>query len=251
VTISDQLEILKSLAVVDAALSGLLAELEAEGGALTAKKTQLEGLEAKVQRSEQSIAEMEHTRNELMLELRQMSVQVSKSREKLSRCRTEREANAAQREVEELRKLYRDREVEIEKINALVDAARAEMDVTVKERDELRGELGASEGAVQTRLSELQAKTAQHQAEKDTLVKGVKPQIFRRYEMIRKRRGSAVSAAIASSCTECHIALPPMLNQQIQQAQEMIQCPSCNRILYYQEASSTPPEGSTADSQPT
>lgn len=250
-TISDQLEILKSLAVVDAALSGLLAELEAEGGALTAKKTQLEGLEAKVQRSEQSIAEMEHTRNELMLELRQMSVQVSKSREKLSRCRTEREANAAQREVEELRKLYRDREVEIEKINTLVEAARAEMDVTVKERDELRGELGESEGAVQTRLSELQAKTAQHQAEKDALVKGVKPQIFRRYEMIRKRRGSAVSAAIASSCTECHIALPPMLNQQIQQAQEMIQCPSCNRILYYQEASSTPPEGSTADSQPT
>ena len=250
-TISDQLEILKSLAVVDAALSGLLAELEAEGGALTAKKTQLEGLEVKVQRSEQSITEMEHTRNELMLELRQMSVQVSKSREKLSRCRTEREANAAQREVEELRKLYRDREVEIEKINTLVEAARAEMDVTVKERDELRGELGESEGAVQTRLSELQAKTAQHQAEKDTLVKGVKPQIFRRYEMIRKRRGSAVSAAIASSCTECHIALPPMLNQQIQQAQEMIQCPSCNRILYYQEASSTPPEGSTADSQPT
>src|SRR5690606_5524291 len=89
VTISDQLEILKSLAVVDTALSGLLAELEAEGGALTAKKAQLEGLEAKVQRSEQSIGEMEHTRNELMLEIRQMSVQVSKSREKLSRCRTE------------------------------------------------------------------------------------------------------------------------------------------------------------------
>lgn len=249
-TISDQLEILKSLAVVDTALSGLLAELEAEGGALTAKKAQLEGLEAKVQRSEQSIGEMEHTRNELMLEIRQMSVQVSKSREKLSRCRTEREANAAQREVEELRKLYRDREVEIEKINALVEQARLEMEGTVKERDALRGELGESEGAVQSRLSELQAKTAQHQAEKDALVKGVKPQIFRRYEMIRKRRGSAVSAAVGSSCTECHIALPPMLFQQIMQAQEMIQCPSCNRILYYQEPSPTPPDGSTADSQP-
>ena len=59
------------------------------------------------------------------------------------------------------------------------------MEATVRERDQLRGELGESEGAVQTRLSELQAKTAQHQAEKDALVKGVKPQIFRRYEMIR------------------------------------------------------------------
>jgi uncharacterized protein len=250
VTISDQLEILKSLAVIDAVLSGLHAELDAEGGALTAKKAQLEGLEAKVQRSEQSIGEMEHTRNELMLELRQMSVQVSKSREKLSRCRTEREANAAQREVEELRKLYRDREVEIERINGLVEHARTEMEGTVKERDELRGELGQSEGAVQTRLSELQTKAAQLQTEKNALVKGVKPQIFRRYEMIRMRRGSAVSAAMSYSCTECHIALPPMLFQQIMQAQEMYQCPSCNRILYYQEPSPTSPDGSTADSQP-
>lgn len=250
-TISDQLEILRSLAVVDAALSELQAELDAEGGALSTKKDQLEGLEAKVQRGEQSIGEMERTRNDLMTELRQMSVQVSKSREKLSRCRTEREANAAQREVEELRKLYRDREVEIEKINALIEQARGEMEVTLKERDAIKGELGESEGAVQTRLTELQEKSAKQQAEKDKLVKDVKPQLFRRYEMIRKRRGSALSAAIDYSCTECHIALPPMLFQQIMQAQEMIQCPSCNRILYYQERNSqAPEESSTADSQP-
>jgi predicted nucleic acid-binding Zn-ribbon protein len=250
VTISDQLAILKSLAVVDAVLSRLHAELDAEGGELTSKKSQLEGLEVKIQRSEQSIDEMERTRNELMLELRQMSVQVQKSREKLSRCRTEREANAAQREVEELRKLYRDREVEIEKLNSLIDQARSDMAETVTERDTLRGELGESEGAVQSRLSELKESSAKHEAEKATLVKDVKPQLFRRYEMIRKRRGSAVSAVIDGSCSVCHIALPPMLNQQIMQAQEMFQCPSCNRILYYEEPTEAASEGSTADSQP-
>ena len=236
--------------MVDAALSLLEAELEAEGGELNSKKSQLEELEVRVERSEQSIGEMEKTRNDLMLELRQMSNQVSKSREKLSRCRTEREANAAQREVEELRKLYRDREVEIEKLNSLIDQARTDMDGTLKERDQLRADLGESEGPVQTRLNELRTKSSQHQAEKNVLVKDVPPQVFRRYELIRKRRGSAVSAVIDSSCSVCHIALPPMLNQQIMQAQEMFQCPSCNRILYYEEPSAETSEGSTADSQP-
>jgi len=250
VTITDQLAILKSLAVVDAALSELQAELEAERGALNSKRNLLEGLEAKVQRGEQSVQEMERTRNDLMLELRQMSVQVSKSREKLARCRTEREANAAQREVEELRKLYRDREIEIEKLNGLIEQARGELQSTLEERDGLRVELGQSEGAVQTKLKDLESKASELDAEKSKLVQGVKPQVFRRYEMIRKRRGSAISAAIGSSCKECHIALPPMLFQQIMQAQEMIQCPSCNRILYYEEPGEAPNESSAADTQP-
>jgi predicted nucleic acid-binding Zn-ribbon protein len=250
VTISDQLAILKSLAVVDAVLSELQTELDAERGELNSKKSQLQGLETRIQRGKQNIEEMERTRNDLMLELRQMSVQVAKSREKLSRCRTEREANAAQREVEELRKLFRDREVEIEKLNTLVEQARSDLEVTLSERDQLREELGESEGAVQTKLKDLEERSAKQEAEKGALVKGVKPQVFRRYEMIRKRRGSAVSAAVDSSCSECHIALPPMLYQQIMQAQEMIQCPSCNRILYYEEPELASSDGSTADSQP-
>ena len=69
---------------------------------------------------------MERTRNDLSGELRQMSRQIERSREKLSRCRTEREANAAQRELEELRKLYRDREQDIERLEALIGQAREE-----------------------------------------------------------------------------------------------------------------------------
>ena len=56
---------------------------------------------------------MDKTRTELLAELRQMTQQIDRSREKLSRSRNERESNAAQREVEELRKLHRDREEDL------------------------------------------------------------------------------------------------------------------------------------------
>ena len=54
----------------------------------------------------------------------QMSGQIERSREKLQRSRNERESNAAQREVEELRKLHRDREEELERLTTAADGAR-------------------------------------------------------------------------------------------------------------------------------
>ena len=67
---------------------------------------QLDELEGRIAASRASVEQMERTRGELIQEARQISVQMERSREKLSRCRTEREANAAQREIEELRKIY-------------------------------------------------------------------------------------------------------------------------------------------------
>jgi len=116
VTMKLEIEALESLAVLDAELRDLSEQHTQEEKILTDKKAQAKSLEERLSRGKQSIDEMEKTRGDLVGELRQMGMQVERSREKLSRCRTEREANAAQREVEELRKLYRDREIELEKL---------------------------------------------------------------------------------------------------------------------------------------
>ena len=86
----------------DIDLKELSDQLSSERQGIEKKKQNLDELDSKLQRDRQSVEEMDRMRNELVFELRQMSVQIDKSREKLARCRTEREANAAQREVEEL-----------------------------------------------------------------------------------------------------------------------------------------------------
>jgi predicted nucleic acid-binding Zn-ribbon protein len=228
-----QIEALECLATLDAELGLLLEELARERQALLDKKQNLEELEAKLSRARGSIAEMDRLRGELIQETRQMSVQIEKSREKLSRCRTEREANAAQREVEELRKLYRDRELEIDKLGALVDQARGEAESTEAEKAVLTTELGQSEGASLSRLNEVESALATKQEARKELVSRVQPVLYRRYELIRKRRGSAIAFTHEGTCSACHMTLPPQLFQQLMRRQEFGQCPSCNRILYF------------------
>lgn len=242
--LQSQIDALERLAALDAEIKDLQEQLSRDRDGLHKKKQSLQELDAKLTRDRTSVEDMERMRNELMLELRQMSVQIEKSREKLARCRTEREANAAQREVEELRKLYRDREIEIEKLNGLIEAARIGMDATTSDRDKIASELGETEGATASRVGEAENNASSKEGLRKELVAQVQPVLYRRYELVRKRRGTALAFTQEGTCSECHMLLPPMLYQQIRRGEDFAQCPSCNRILYFRiDAASQSEEG--------
>ena len=123
-----------------------------------------------------------------------MNQQLEHSREKLSRSRTERESNAAQRELEELRKLVRDREDEIGKLSAESEASRQQLEVTEAEHAKLAADLGAREGDINSKLGEVDAKAREKQAERDAATKTLPAQLYRRYDLIRQKRGTAILA---------------------------------------------------------
>ncbi|MBK6695650.1 MAG: hypothetical protein IPG50_26080 [Myxococcales bacterium] len=75
-----------------------------------------------------------------------MSGQIDHSRDKMNRARNERETNAAQRELEELRKLVRDREVDANRATADADAVRLQIESSDGEAATVRAELGSTEG---------------------------------------------------------------------------------------------------------
>ena len=168
-----------------------------------------------------------------MGELRQMTIQIDRSREKLSRCRTEREANAVQRELEELRKLHRDREVEIEKLDTLIEQARADVTTVLGEHDKLEAELTSIEDEATGRIGEAQKTFDERSKSREDLVKAVPPPLYRRYELVRSRRGTALAYTHTGICSACNMHLQPMLFQKLKRGEELGQCPSCNRIIYF------------------
>lgn len=249
-TIQAEVDILEGLSKIDQGLSSLLDELGRERTALEGKQQRLKELQSRVASAAQGLQDMDRTRSEILTEVRQMSVQLDRSREKLSRCRTEREANAAQREVEEMRKLYRDREQEIEKLVGFADQAKSELEKTAAERDALETELGASEGDVTHRLSELEVQAKEMDTKRNALVAGLNVVLYRRYEMIRKRRGVAIAYTSDGICSGCHVRVAPMLFHTLMRFTSFDQCPNCNRILYYREPGSATPAEPTPPAAP-
>src|SRR5262249_13413221 len=123
---------------------------------LSGMRSEVKILEDRLKADRETLSSMERTRAELMTELRQMTQQIDKSREKLARSRNERESNAAQREIEELRKLHRDREEELDRLNGAADAARLAIEDAEGKRVSLSDDLAGSAQGITTSIGELE-----------------------------------------------------------------------------------------------
>jgi len=232
-SIVEQIPHLEALSDLDERIRTLDEDLAVRRGGLSALKTEVEELRRKVDEGKTSIIAMEKTKSELMTEIRQMTVQIEKSREKLGRSRNERESMAAQRELEELKKLVRDREDEIEKLGAVSEQAKASVNQSETRHDALSAELaGTAEGALQT-VQDLDKQREALIVDRAAAAKRLPPLLYRRYESIRARRPKAIAKTSDGTCSGCNISVPPMMFQKMLRLEEFEQCPQCKRILYY------------------
>jgi len=240
VSIREQIASLEELSSIDVELRRVEEHLDRHKKGLTGMQSEVKGLEDRLKADRETLAAMDKTRNELVIELRQMTQQIDRSREKLGRSRNERESNAAQREVEELRKLHRDREEELERLNIAAEAARGAIEETDKKRAAISSELTGSADGISTSMSELEAERAARSADRARVVARLPVVLYRRYESIRTRRPVAIAKTHDGTCLGCHLAIPPMMFQKMRRQEEFEQCPHCRRILYYVPADAAP-----------
>jgi predicted nucleic acid-binding Zn-ribbon protein len=245
-SIPDQILALERLAQIDAELKELYEQLAQERSTLDGLQSGIAKLDDKLGVDRGALAAMDKTRGELIQDVRNMNQQLEHSRDKLARSRTEREANAAQRELEELRKLVRDREEEIGKLSADADAARQQIDTTEVEQKRLTDELAARQGHINSKLSEVEGMAQRKRIEREGAVKALPAQLYRRYDMIRSKRGTAIAKTSDGTCKACHMSLPPQLFHRLRREPILEQCPSCHRLIYF-----APPDGTVGDAAST
>jgi len=229
----DQIRALEELAAMDAEVKALEEKLAEERGVLGGLKESLKKLDERLSADRATVGAADKQRSELQIDIRTMTQQIEHSREKLNRSRTERENQAAQRELEELRKLVRDREDEIQRIDGDTAAVRAQLEATEAEHKKLTEELAAKEGDIQAKVSQLESDRQTKGGGRDAIVKRLPPALYRKYEMIRGRRGTAIAQTTDGTCNKCNMALPPQLYHRLRREPLIEQCPSCNRLIYF------------------
>lgn len=229
----EQIGHLEELARIDEGLRRVNEQLKSRREGLSELRTSLTDLEAKMGVDRESVAVMDKTQRDLHAEVRNLLNQIERSREKYARSRTERETAAVQRELEELRKLVRDREDEMERLNNIGNAARTSIADADTKATGVRAELdGTAEGTLGT-IKELTAEKEALEARRTVPEKALPIALYRRYESVRQRRPKAIASTNDGTCNGCHIAIPPMMYQKITRQEEFDQCPNCRRIVYY------------------
>src|SRR5205807_7564790 len=93
--------------------------------------------------------------------------------------------------------------------------------------------IDADRKAMAAQAVEMTAALDKLSAERAEVVKSLTPQVLAQFELIADRRqGIAIAEARAGVCTICHVRLRPQVFNNILKNDQIIQCDSCNRIMY-------------------
>ena len=159
---------------------------------------------------------------------------LSKFREQLMSVKTnveyqamQKEIEFAQREVKSLEDRVLERMLEADDLTADVKRAEAALASEQKTIDAERRTLAAE-------LASLKEAVERVARERLDVVTAIDPRILSMFESVAKRRnGVAVAEARDGICTICHVRLRPQVFNTVRRNEEIVQCDSCNRILYF------------------
>ena len=123
---------------------------------------------------------------------------------------------------------------EADVIAAEVKAAEAPLAALVRDTAKDRAAIGAERQA-------LEAEVARLAAERQAAAAATDARTLATYEQLLKgRRGLAVARMTGELCTACHVRLRPHVTQQVRRNDAIVQCESCQRVLYFEPPAPTP-----------
>ena len=161
---------------------------------------------------------------------------VAKTKERLLEVKNNKEYQAMLKEIEAADKARG--EIESQMILLIEDMDK--LTALVRQDEETLREAAArheQEKSILSReLNEVDSEVALWRGKRETLQQEVPPDLLGRYERIKHRNhGIGVISVWKGVCGGCHMNIPPQLYNELQRSSELLSCPNCNRIMYFQD----------------
>jgi uncharacterized protein len=197
-------------------------------------EARLEAGRARVADAKTRLADSQNARRGIEKEVAVHQGRLSKFRDQLMAVKTNVEYQAMQKEIEFAQKEIKgledtilERMLEGDDLTATLKKAEGELASEQKAVDAEKRALAAELGQLRTTLERLIA-------ERKTLVSSIDPKVFATFDSVsRRRHGIAMAPARDGICTVCHVRLRPQIFNTVLKNEEILQCDSCNRILYF------------------
>jgi predicted nucleic acid-binding Zn-ribbon protein len=183
----------------------------------------------------QRLKASQEARREQEREATTFQSRLSKFKDQLSAVKTNREYQAMQLEIETAQKelgIVEERVLErMMEADALsVEIKKADQAVAAQQK-----EVEAEKKTLAEELVTVEAALKDATERRHALIKSLAPQLVALFEQVsRARKGLAIAVATRDGlCSACQVRLRPQAFQEVRRNDQIIQCPSCNRILYY------------------
>jgi hypothetical protein len=195
----------------------------------------LDGARQRVELAKARLKANHEVRRALEKDAAVFQARVTKFKDQLSAVKTNREYQAiqhetatAQSDVSAAEERVLEQMLEADAITA--EVAQAEATLAAQEK-----EVAAERAALASELSAAKTTLAEATQKRDAVLAQLEPRLLALFEQVsRVRKGIAICSATRDGlCSVCHVRLRPQVFQQVRQNDAIVQCDTCQRILYY------------------
>ena len=233
--------------IMIAELENLIALQRLDSAADTARKTLADepererGFDARLEAARQHVAsakaqlgENQNARRAIEKDVAVHQGRLSKFREQAMAVKTnveyhaiQKEISFAQGEIKALEDKILERMLEADELTAAAKAADTDFAAEQKAID-------AARKAMAQEHTELEASLTRMAGERTALTGALDPKLVATFDLVsRKRLGVAVAEAREGICTICHVRLRPQVFNTVRRNDQILQCDSCQRFLYF------------------
>jgi predicted nucleic acid-binding Zn-ribbon protein len=203
----------KHIAEIEKKLEAHNRKLEADRAALTANQKDRKRFESDIQVQQQKI---------------------SKLKDQMLEAKTNDQYRAFQHEIEYCEKEIRRAEDLILESMSASEPLERNVKAAESALKQEKAQVEAEKQQARERTAKDQLELDELRAERKSIASQISAGVLNSYERVRKmRRGVAVAEAVDGRCSQCHMALRLQFFQDLKRGERVMQCESCNRILYY------------------
>lgn len=151
---------------------------------------------------------------------------------------------STQREYEALDKEIRDaseKEQQYRKDLQREERQIADLDEQMKQTaaliEQQEADLAERRVGIEAEIAEKKAQMDKLAQDEKNLTPGLDPEVLFKFErIIRNKMGRGIVAIKGGVCMGCHMILPIQFANDVRKGEEIVFCPYCSRILYYEES---------------
>ncbi len=231
---NEQITQLVALQAIDREVSLIDTAIKSEQNGLDERISALADRERVINELLEKITTAEKESRTLEDEVADKMNHVRERQSKMMQVQTGREQTALLKEIEDAKKSAKENEEKIVALMAEAETLKAQAET---EQNLLKGEkkiVAEETEKVRVNIESINKgkKTKDNHRKKQAAL--IKKNLLRKYNTLRERRnGTAVVNVLDGVCQGCFMAIPPQKYNMLLKGDQMFDCPTCQRIMYY------------------
>jgi len=188
----------------------------------------------RIQKEKEKIELLEKERRQKEGHLNAEQEKIKRAEGRMFEVKTNKEYQALLSEIEAIKEANSQEEEEVLQVMDEIDELRKKLSKREKEVAITLEKIEGEEKVIQGRIAQGDLALKRQTERREALSKQLDSNLFKLYNTLKeKRQGVGVVNVKNETCQGCFVNIPPQMYIDVQRNSDLIRCPNCNRILYW------------------